>query len=304
MAAAFPTNSWPGCGQFEPPPDPPLKPPSEWALLGKSLPRVDMEAKCTGTAVYGIDVSLPGLLFATVRRNPQLGGLLLDFDDSRASSMPGVMRIIPIETGVIVVASNTWYAMQAAAAIDCNWGSAPYPPSSADHRQQLADAFEDVHYYRARNRGNVDAALGARVDLAGEYRVPYLAHATMEPLNATARLLDGRLDIWAGNQFPTLAVLVGARLAGLPKAAVSVHTTYMGGGFGRRFEMDDVAAAVLAARAMPGRPVRSAIPGKRILPTTATAPWQRPGFAPRCQSGDLPPLNSACRRRPCSYPAT
>jgi isoquinoline 1-oxidoreductase beta subunit len=92
--------------------------------------------------------------------------------------------------------------------------------------------------------------------IEGEYRVPYVAHAPMETLNATAMLKDGRLDIWAGNQFPTLAVLVGARLAGLEKHAVRVHTPYMGGAFGRRFEMDDVEAAVRAAQAIPGRPVR------------------------------------------------
>jgi isoquinoline 1-oxidoreductase beta subunit len=246
----------PTAADIEPPANPPLKPRAEWTLLGRSLPRVDMHGKCTGTAVYGIDVALPGLLYATVRRNPRLGGKMLGFDASKASTMRGVEQIIPLETGVIVVATNTWYAFQAADQIQFDWGPAPYPETDAGHRQRVELAFDDAPYYRARNRGDVETALEDGPAIEGTYRVPYLAHATMEPLNATALFQDGRLDIWAGNQFPTLAQLVGARLMGLEKDAVRVHTTYMGGGFGRRFEMDDVEAAVRAAGAIPGRPVR------------------------------------------------
>jgi isoquinoline 1-oxidoreductase beta subunit len=241
---------------IEPPEDPPLKRRTEWRLLGKSLPRVDMVGKCSGTAEYGIDVALPGLLFATVRRNPRLGGKMLGFDASKASEMRGVKHIIPMESGVIVIATNTWSAFQAADQVEFDWGPAPYPETTEDHRERIELAFDQGHAYRARDRGNVDAALRTAPVVEGAYRVPYLAHATMEPLNATALLQDGRLDIWVGNQFPTLAVRVGARLTGLQEDAVHVHTTYMGGGFGRRFEMDDVEAAVHAAQAVPGRPVR------------------------------------------------
>jgi isoquinoline 1-oxidoreductase beta subunit len=215
-----------------------------------------MPSKCAGTAKYGIDVDLPGLLYATVKRNPRLGGRMLGFDASRASSMRGVERIVPMETGVVVVATNTWYAFQAAEQIEFNWGPAPYPETTAGHREWLEAAFEAPPYYQARNDGDVEAALEGAPVIEGEYRVPYVAHAAMEPLNATALLKDGRLDIWVGNQFPTLAVLVATRLTGLKKDAVRVHTPYMGGGFGRRFEMDDVEAAVRAAQAIPGRPVR------------------------------------------------
>lgn len=241
---------------IEPPEDPPLKPRAKWKLLGKSLPRVDMPGKCTGTAKYAIDVALPGLLYATVKRNPRLGGKMLGFNASKASTMRGVKHIIPMDTGVIVVATNTWYAFQAADQIEFDWGPAPYPETTAGHRERVELEFDKKHYYRPRDRGDVEAALEDAQVIEGEYKVPYLAHAPMEPLNATALLQDGRLDIWAGNQFPTLAVLVGARLTGLEKNAVRVHTTYMGGGFGRRFEMDDVEAAVRAAQAVPGKPVR------------------------------------------------
>ena len=242
--------------ELEPPQDPPLKPRSRWTLLGRSLPRVDMRAKCIGSAEFGIDVALPGLLYATVKRNPRLGGKMLGYDASRASGMRGVEGIVPLEDGVIVVATNTWYALRAAEAIEFDWGAAPYPATDAEHRERVERAFGQRPYYRARNRGDVDRALAGAAVVQGAYRAPYLAHAAMEPLNATALLDDDRLEIWAGNQFPTLAMLVGAVIAGLPTEAVRVHTTYMGGGFGRRFEMDDVEAAVRAAQAFPGRAVR------------------------------------------------
>ena len=215
-----------------------------------------MHAKSTGSAEYGIDVSIPGLLYATVKRNPHLGGKMLAFDDSKARDMPGVERIIPIESGVIVVATNTWYAFQAAERIDFDWGPAPYPETTTEHLARIELEFGREPYYRPRDHGDVDLALEEARVLEGAYSAPYLAHATMEPLNATALLQEGRLDIWVGNQFPTLAVLVGTKLTGLPKDAVEVHTPYMGGGFGRRFEMDDVEAAVRAAQAMPGTPIR------------------------------------------------
>jgi isoquinoline 1-oxidoreductase beta subunit len=242
--------------EIEPPQDPPLKPREEWRLLGTSLPRVDMHGKCTGTAEYGIDIDLPGLLYATVRRNPRLGGTMLRYDASQAANMRGVERIIPMDTGVIVVATNTWYAFEAARRIEIDWSPARYPETTAGHRRSIEVEFFKEHYYRPRDDGDIETALNNVPVIEESYRAPYLAHAAMEPMNATALLKDGRLDIWAGNQFPTLAVLVGAQLTGLRKDAVRVHTPYMGGGFGRRFEMDDVEAAVRAAQAIPGRPVR------------------------------------------------
>ncbi len=238
------------------PVDPPLKPRSEWRLLGKSLPRVDMIGKCTGTAEYGIDVRLPDLLHATVLRNPRLGGTMKGFDAEQARQAPGVSAVVPLADGVIVIASNTWYAMKAADLIEFDWGPAAYPDTTTGHEAAVLSALDQGQAFNALERGNVDTALDAGSVIGGAYRVPFLAHAPLEPLNATAWLRDGQLDIWAGNQFPTLAVLVGAKLTGLPRDSVRVHTTYMGGAFGRRFEMDDVEAAVRAAMAMPGRPVK------------------------------------------------
>jgi isoquinoline 1-oxidoreductase beta subunit len=243
--------------EIEAPQDPTLKPQSEWKILGQSLPRVDMLAKCTGTAEYSIDVQLPGMLHATVKMNPKLGGKILSFDAAGAESMPGVEKIVPLAGGVAVVASNTWLAIKAANAIEFDWGDAPYPESSAEHFSLLEDAFLGSDDSQLRDDGDVDAVLANATVLEGEYRVPYLAHATMEPMNAVALLQDDRLDIWAGNQNPTQVVKDSAEIAEIDAENVHVHTTLMGGGFGRRSEMDFIKLAVQVAKSMPGIPVKT-----------------------------------------------
>ena len=213
-----------------------------------------MVPKCTGTAEFSIDVRLPGMLHATVRRNPGLGGGMRSFDATAAESMRGVRHIVPLDDGVAVVASNTWYAFEAAKTIRFDWEA----PSYADaHFGAVEAAFAGENDSRFRDDGDVDAALIEGADLEGEYRVPYLAHATLEPLNAVAWFRDGRLDVWAGNQMPTQAVREGAIIAGIDEDAVSVHTTWMGGGFGRRAEMDFIRAAVSVAVALEGTPVKT-----------------------------------------------
>lgn len=241
---------------IEPPHDPILKPSDQWRQLGRSLPRVDMVGKCTGTARYAMDVRLPGMLHATVRLNPHIGGGVKSFDASKASKMRGFLDAIAWEDGIIVLATNTWYAMEAAKMIDVQWGKAPYPSESSAHRAALTKAIEGQQGKHFRNDGNVDAVFAKSKIIEGTYSVPYLAHATMEPMNAVAFLKDGELDIWAGNQNPTHAQQIGAKIAGVPIGAVRVHTTYMGGGFGRRLEMDFIKIAVHAARAVSGAPVK------------------------------------------------
>lgn len=243
--------------EIEPPEDPPLKPRSEWKILGHSLPRVDMLAKCTGTAEYAIDMRLPGMLHATVKMNPRLGGDMRSYDASRAETMPGVEKIVPLAGGVAVIASNTWLAFKAADAIEFDWGDAPYPDTSAEQFTLLEDAFSGKDDSRFRDDGDVDKALVDATILEGEYRVPYLAHATMEPLCAVALLGDDRLDIWAGNQNPTQAVKESAKITAIDAENIHVHTTLMGGGFGRRSEMDFIKLAVQVAQSVPGVPVKT-----------------------------------------------
>ncbi|MDX1509258.1 MAG: molybdopterin cofactor-binding domain-containing protein, partial [Woeseiaceae bacterium] len=242
---------------IELPADPPLKSPSEWRILGQSQQRVDIVAKSTGTAEYSIDTRLPGMLYATVKMNPRLGAPMHGYDGSRAEAMPGVKKIVELDGGVAVVATNTWLAFRAADAIDFDWGDAPYPDDTDGHFDALVDAFANDPDSENRDDGDVGAALAEGADLEGEYRVPYLAHATMEPLNAVAWLNDDQLDVWAGSQAPTQALKDAATITGLDEDHVRINTTYMGGGFGRRSETDFIKMAVQVAQAMPGTPVKT-----------------------------------------------
>lgn len=231
------------------------KPREAWAILGKTQPRVDMVAKVTGTAAFTADLRLPGMRFATARTNPGLGGAMNSYDASAAESMPGVEKIVPVPGGVAVVATSTWAAFKAAEAITFDWGAAPYPATSDEVSRVLDESFTpDRQDSRNRDDGDVDAALTGDV-LTAEYSAPYLAHATMEPMTAGAWLKDGRLQVWAGNQLPTQILTEGAALTGLDPAAISVETPFMGGGFGRRAEMDIIRQAITVAKAMEGTPI-------------------------------------------------
>ena len=245
--------------RLDPPGEVTLKPAEQWRLLGKPLTRLDMVAKCTGTAVYGIDLKLPGLLQATVRTNPRIGGGLRSFDAKAAAAMRGVLAVVPVTGGFAVIADNTWRAFQAAAAVKADWGPSPYPPTSAALAEVIAGSFTDARRdSRFKDQGDVDAALRAAGSqaLQAEYRVPYLAHAPLEPMNATVQLKDGRLDIWTGTQIPRFVVAAAAKVAGVEEQQVHLHVQIMGGSFGRRLEDDFVRQAVEVAKARPGVPIR------------------------------------------------
>ncbi len=236
---------------------PDLKPRSEWRHLGKSLPRVDMRAKVDGTAEFGIDIKMPDMLYATVRMNPRLGGKMKSFDAIKALQKTGVEKVVDLGDGVGLIATSTWRAFKAAEALEIEWDDAPYPPTSEALFETITKAFDGEVNASLRADGNAQTTLNtAQQAVEAEYRVPFLAHLCMEPLNATALLGDGRLDIWCGNQAPTLIRDHAAAIAGLESASVHVHTLYMGGGFGRRSETDFANQAVRLAMAMPGRPVK------------------------------------------------
>lgn len=235
--------------------EPALKDRADWQLLGQSLPRVDVVAKSTGTAVFTADLRLPDMLYATVRTNPRLGGGAKGYDAKAAEAMAGVIKVVPVEGGAAVIARNTWIAMQAAQVIAFDWGDAPYPATSAELSAVLAASFtEERRDSVNRDDGDVDGALVGDV-FEAEYSVPYLAHATMEPMTAAAWLKDGKLTVWAGNQLPTQIVVEAVALTGLPAEAVTVETMLMGGGFGRRAEMDVIRQVVTLAKAVEGQPV-------------------------------------------------
>ncbi|MEM8981867.1 MAG: molybdopterin cofactor-binding domain-containing protein [Pseudomonadota bacterium] len=242
---------------IEPPAAPPLKPESKWRLLGRSLPRVDMISKCTGTAEFGIDVERPNMLYATVRMNPYLGGPINRFDATKANAMPGVQDVFAIDNGIAVIATNTWYAIKAARAVDVDWGAGDYPATTEAMFDAIAASFNaDNLDSQLRDDGDVDRALAEADVVEAEYRAPFLAHAAMEPMNATVHVTDRRIDIWAGNQFPTQVVKEATRLSGFDEDAVFVHTPYLGGGFGRRAEMDFIKQAIKIGLAKRGTPIK------------------------------------------------
>jgi isoquinoline 1-oxidoreductase beta subunit len=236
------------------PPDVDLRPQSAWKYLGRSMPRVDMVAKATGTAIFGADVPLEGLQFAAVRCSPQRAGMA-SYDDSAARAMPGVTAVVDLGDGVAVVARNTWLAQQAVDAIAITWDAAPYPADTDTMMNAIAASLDQPRDSRARNDGNADSTVSG-TEVTATYRVPFLAHTTMEPMTATALYADGALQIWTGNQAPVLTRDACAAAIGIAPEAVNVHTTLMGGGFGRRAETDYAVQAARIAAALPGVPVR------------------------------------------------
>lgn len=243
--------------EIEPVTDVELRPPAEWRFIGKPHRRTDIVAKSTGTAIYGIDLAFDDMLFATVRTNPGIGGALLDYDATAAEAMRGVRNIVPITNGVGVIADNTWRAFRAANAIRCNWGPAPYPASSAEMWDVL-DASIDPEYRDSRNRddGDVDLAFAEGGYLEAEYRLPYVAHAPLEPMNAVVLATDDRVDVWTGTQIPRFVEDHVAELTGIDRDAVHIHVQQMGGSFGRRLEDTYVLQAVETAMAMKGTPIK------------------------------------------------
>jgi isoquinoline 1-oxidoreductase subunit beta len=239
------------------PKDVTLRDPSTWRYVGKSMPRLDMVAKSTGTETFGIDVWLPGMKFATVRMNPRRGGAMLSFDPAAALAVPGVEQVIGLGTGIAVIANTTWAAMQAAMLVDIIWGEADYPADTAAMMTQIEAAFATDYNSRLRDDGDVAAELAKGDVIEAEYRIPFLAHASMEPLNATAWVkADGSVEVWCGNQAPIMTRDAVAAALRIGSGKVTLHTPVMGGGFGGR---TDPVPAVLAARvaaAMPGTPVK------------------------------------------------
>jgi len=238
------------------PEKPPLKNARDFRIVGQSLPRLDIPGKVDGSARFGIDARAPGMLFAVVARCPVFGGKLAHFDATRAKTVKGVRAVTPITSGVAVVADSTWAAMEGRKALDVTWNEGPHAAlTSAEISRRFARLAAGPAAVAREDRA-VDAALKrAARTLEAVYEVPFLAHATMEPMNATAYVHRGSCEVWAPTQFPSLAQQVAAKIAGLPPEKVTVHITLLGGGFGRRAEADYVTDAVEASKAV-GAPVQ------------------------------------------------
>jgi len=237
---------------------PKLKDPKDWKIIGQATHRLDSPVKVSGQAEFGMDVRRPGLLTALVARSPWFGGKVRSFQAGNAKAVAGVVDVIEIPSGVAVLGENFWAARQGRDALEIVWD----PGSMARHSTagQLEDYRRQVRTPGAiaAAKGDAEAALAtAAKTLEAEYAVPYLAHAMMEPLNCTAEIKDGACEIWAGTQFQTGDQIAAAKVAGLDPARVTVHTMFLGGGFGRRASphADFVTEAVHLAKAT-GRPVK------------------------------------------------
>jgi len=242
-----------------------LKKPSEFRLIGQPLPRRDSPAKVNGSALFGIDARVPGMLYAAVRMAPVVGAGVASFDASKVMAMPGVLKVVEVAAlpqysgagaGVAVVAKSWWQAKQAAAALPVTWSASPHAALSSEaifaDFAKLLDSESGFTYFES---GSQDVQEASKT-IQAEYRAPFLAHATMEPINCTAQLKDGKLKIWTSTQVPSVAVEVAARVAGVDRADVSLDLMLLGGGFGRRLETDMVAQAVAIAKTMNGAPVQ------------------------------------------------
>jgi isoquinoline 1-oxidoreductase beta subunit len=234
----------------------PLRPASAWNILGKPAPRVDMTPKATGTATFGIDVRVDGMKFAALRTNPHLNGAMNSFDATEALALPGVEKVVDLGDGIAVVAQNTWIAIKAAERVQIDWDTGAHPKTMTDINARIMAAFDDKANSTLRDDGDADTLPTGATEVTAEYHLPYLAHATMEPMNATALYTGDALTIWAGNQSPVIVRDKCAKIAGLSGEQVTVHTTYMGGGFGRRGEVDYAQYVTKLAVAMQGTPVQ------------------------------------------------
>ncbi len=234
----------------------PLKDPKDFRLLGQALPRLDIPEKVDGKAVFGIDVKRPNMLIARVVRCPVFGGKVASFNADKTKAVAGVRHVVQISNGVAVVADNYWAASKGAQALDVKWDEGALANlSSADIVKKYAALAEQPGKI-ARNNGDAAAAMkGATRTFERVFEAPFLAHACMEPMNCTADVRSDQCDVWVPTQGQTASHQAAIAASALPANAVKIHTTYLGGGFGRRGEADFVTEAVETSKAV-GKPVK------------------------------------------------
>jgi isoquinoline 1-oxidoreductase subunit beta len=242
-----------------------LKPATQFTLIGKSISRIDSADKVNAKVGFGIDTLAPGMLYAAVKMAPSLRGSVASMNISAAEKMPGVKKVVSFEGsqdatgGVAVVADHYWRARKALDAVKIEWKADPSMAalSSADALKAMSKALDSDTGFGFYKIGDVDAAMAsASTRIKAEYTAPYLAHAPMEPMNCTVELKDGKATVWAATQVPDFARTAAAKALGISAEAVTVHVTYLGGGFGRRLEVDVIAAAASVAKQHPGQAIQ------------------------------------------------
>ena len=242
--------------KLTPPQEIALKPASEFRLVGKAQKRKDTPSKVDGSCVYGIDVKLPGMLFAALSQPPVLGGAVKSFNDAKAKAMPGVSAVVQTSAGVAVVADSWWRARQARDVLDIQWDAGPNAKLDNAKILQTLRKGAATPGRVARSDGDAAAALKSAAKVVrAEFELPMLAHATLEPQNCTADVRADGVDVYAPTQVQQMAQAAVAKAAGVDASKVKIHTTFLGGGFGRRLEVDFIPAAVEVSKAV-GKPVK------------------------------------------------
>ena len=258
-----------------------IKSPDQFRLLGTPTRRLDVPAKVDGSAVFGSDVRLPGMVYAAVAHCPVIGGELDGHDFAAIQARPGIIAAVPLPGAIAVVADGYWPAQQALEALPVRWKpGAGAGGDSVRWRQAFRAALDQSGVVAAGDRGALAAIDAASRQVEADYDVPYLAHACMEPMNCTARIDAGRAEVWIGVQNPDAVLQVVAEESGVAPAHCHVHSCHLGGGFGRRAQPDVVREAVRIARAV-GRPVQLIWSREQDM----RAGWYRPMAAFRFRAG-------------------
>ncbi len=235
-----------------PPADPPLKPVDTFTLIGKPLKRVDTPDKVNGKAMYGIDMMPPGVKFATLAACPVFGGTVGHVDDTAAKAVPGVRQVVVLDDLVAVIGDHMWAAQQGLKALNITWNEGPNAGvDSAAIWKQAADASEHEGAI-AKNVGDIAKGLATGDKLEARYQLPFLAHAPMEPINCTIEVRTDGCDVWVGTQVVARTQAIVAKVTGLPLDKVAVHNQLLGGGFGRRLEVDGIEKAARIAKQVSG----------------------------------------------------
>lgn len=248
---------------LSPPTEVPLKDAAQFRFIGRPMPRKDVPAKVDGSARFGIDVRLPDMVYATIVQPPVFGARVATLDAALALKRPGVHRVLQIPQGVVVVASNWWRAQQAVADLRITYTTTPHDQvASRDIARAFAQALNETAGTTFAERGQPEAQLASATRvIEARYTAPFLAHATMEPMNCTAQWhprgeRQGQLDVWVGTQVPSFVQWKAAQAAGIDTEQVRLQQFYLGGGFGRRLETDMVEQAVAIAMQLDGLPVK------------------------------------------------
>ncbi|RTL53802.1 MAG: xanthine dehydrogenase family protein molybdopterin-binding subunit [Bradyrhizobiaceae bacterium] len=241
--------------QQSPPSDVKLKDPKDFTLIGKPLPRLDTPDKVNGKVVYGIDAILPGMKFATIKACPVFGGRVAKVDDRAAKKIPGVRNVVVLESAVAVVGDHMWAAQQGLDALDITWNEGPNVSIGSKEIWDNLRAVSEKDGAVAKSTGDLAKAFASGERIDAVFELPFLAHATMEPMNCTAQVTPDGCELWLGTQIMSRVQSEVAKALALPPEKVTVNNHYIGGGFGRRLEPDMAISAALVAK-QAGAPVK------------------------------------------------